>query len=57
MISRVADHCFLRVLDSWVAARQTESLDSNAVHELLTHVVHEVHAIGATLGKELLGAG
>jgi uncharacterized alpha-E superfamily protein len=47
----------LRVLDTWVAAREKESLDGTAVHDLLTHVVDEVHAIGATLGKELLGAG
>jgi uncharacterized alpha-E superfamily protein len=48
----------LRVLDTWVAARQRESLDGGgAVHELLTHVVDEVHSIGIMLGKELLGAG
>jgi uncharacterized alpha-E superfamily protein len=46
----------LRVLDTWVAARQKESLDGNAVHDLLTHVVDEVHSIGQTLGKELLGS-
>jgi uncharacterized alpha-E superfamily protein len=44
----------LRVLDAWVAARRDEPLTS--VHELLTHVVDEVHAIGVTLGTELLGA-
>ncbi|MFT3697559.1 MAG: alpha-E domain-containing protein [Kofleriaceae bacterium] len=43
----------LRVLDAWVAARAKEPLVS--VHDLLTHVVDEVHAIGATLGRELLG--
>ncbi len=47
----------LRVLDTWVAARRKESLTGSTVHELLTHVVDEVHAIGATLGKELFGAG
>ena len=47
----------LRVLDTWVAAREKESLDANGVHDLLTHVVDEVSAIGVTLGKELLGAG
>jgi uncharacterized alpha-E superfamily protein len=46
----------LRVLDTWVSARQHESLDAGGVHDLLTHVVDEVHAIGGTLGKELLGA-
>ncbi len=47
----------LRVLDAWVAARQAEPLPGTAVHELLTHVVDEVHDICGTLGKELLGAG
>jgi uncharacterized alpha-E superfamily protein len=46
----------LRVLDTWVAARQKELLAGNGVHDLLTHVVDEVHAIGQTLGKELLGS-
>jgi uncharacterized alpha-E superfamily protein len=42
----------LRVLDSWVDARRAEPI--SGVHELLTHVVDEVHAICETLGKELL---
>jgi uncharacterized alpha-E superfamily protein len=46
----------LRVLDTWVAARQQEPLVGPGVHDLLTHVVDEVHAICGTLGKELLGA-
>ncbi|MBA3541746.1 MAG: alpha-E domain-containing protein [Deltaproteobacteria bacterium] len=46
----------LRVLDRWVAARQNESLAGTALHDLLTHVVDEVHEICGTLGKELLGA-
>jgi uncharacterized alpha-E superfamily protein len=46
----------LRVLDTWVAARQKEPLSGGGVHELLTHVVDEVHEICGTLGKELLGA-
>ncbi len=47
----------LRVLDTWVAARIKDPLVGSSVHELLTHVVDEVHAICGTLGKELLGAG
>jgi len=47
----------LRVLDTWVAARRQEPLAGGAVHELLTHVVDEVHEICGTLGTELLGAG
>jgi uncharacterized alpha-E superfamily protein len=43
----------LRVLDAWVGARVA---DPGEVHELLTHVVDEVHAICGTLGHELLGA-
>jgi uncharacterized alpha-E superfamily protein len=46
----------LRVLDAWVTARHNEALIGDAVHELLTHVVDEVHEICGTLGKELLGA-
>ncbi len=46
----------LRVLDTWVAARRKEPLAGEAVHDLLTHVVDEVHEICGTLGKELLGA-
>jgi uncharacterized alpha-E superfamily protein len=46
----------LRVLDTWVAARRQEPLPGAAVHDLLTHVVDEVHEICGTLGKELLGA-
>jgi uncharacterized alpha-E superfamily protein len=45
----------LRVLDTWVAARANEPLTSASVHELLTHVVDEVHEICELLGKELLG--
>jgi uncharacterized alpha-E superfamily protein len=47
----------LRVLDAWVAARGKEPLTGRSVHELLTHVVDEVHAICGTLGSEPLGAG
>jgi uncharacterized alpha-E superfamily protein len=44
----------LRVLDAWVAARNKEPFTGGGVHELLTHVVDEVHAICGTLGTELL---
>lgn len=46
----------LRILDTWVATRRKEPLAGAAVHDLLTHVVDEVHEICGTLGKELLGA-
>jgi uncharacterized alpha-E superfamily protein len=46
----------LRVLDTWVAARRTEPLAAAGVHDLLTHVVDEVHGICETIGRELLGA-
>jgi uncharacterized alpha-E superfamily protein len=46
----------LRVLDAWVGARNGEPLSSAAVHDLVTHVVDEVHEICGSLGKELLGA-
>jgi uncharacterized alpha-E superfamily protein len=47
----------LRVLDTWVSAREKEPLSGTGVHDLLTHVVDEVASIGQTLGKELLAAG
>jgi uncharacterized alpha-E superfamily protein len=46
----------LRVLDIWVASRAKEPLVGPSVHDLLTHVVDEVHEICGLLGKELLGA-
>ncbi len=46
----------LRVLDTWVAARAKDPLLNGSVHDLLTHVVDEVHEICGLLGKELLGA-
>ncbi|MBA3819946.1 MAG: alpha-E domain-containing protein [Deltaproteobacteria bacterium] len=46
----------LRILEAWVTARQKEPLAGTAVHDVLTHVVDEVHEICGALGKELLGA-
>ncbi|MCX5748106.1 MAG: alpha-E domain-containing protein [Proteobacteria bacterium] len=46
----------LRVLATWIDARKTEPLTGRGVHDLLTHVVDEVHEICAALGRELLGA-
>jgi uncharacterized alpha-E superfamily protein len=46
----------LRILDTWVAERAAEPLPAASIHDLLTHVVDEVHQICGTLGKELLGA-
>ncbi|HEY4243815.1 MAG TPA: alpha-E domain-containing protein [Kofleriaceae bacterium] len=43
----------LRILDTWVTAQQPTGA---GVHDLLTHVVDEVHEICGTLGVELLGA-
>ncbi len=45
----------LRVLDELVRAQRHELRDGEDVHELLTTVVDETHAICETLGKELLG--
>lgn len=44
----------LRVLDAWVSARRNEPLSGTAVHDVLTHVVDEVHEICDTIGRELL---
>jgi uncharacterized alpha-E superfamily protein len=46
----------LRVLDTWVGARRTDPLAGTGVHDVLTHIVDEVHEICDTLGRELLGA-
>jgi uncharacterized alpha-E superfamily protein len=46
----------LRVLDAWVTARMKEPFVGAALHDLLTHVVDEVHMICGALGHELLGA-
>ena len=46
----------LRILDTWVDTRTKEPMPGTSVHDLLTHVVDEVHEICGTLGKELLGA-
>lgn len=45
----------LRVLDTWVTARGADPLAAAAIHDLLTHVVDEVHAICSSLATELLG--
>ncbi len=45
----------LRVLDAWIGKREQEPLSGAAVHDVLTHVVDEVHEICGLLGKELLG--
>ena len=47
----------LRVLDALGRRARPASRSAVAsVHDLLTHVVDEVHAICGTLGRELLGA-
>ena len=47
----------LRVLDELVRTQRHEIVDGDDVHELLTTVVDETHAICDHLGKELLGHG
>ncbi len=45
----------LRVLDELVRTERDELRDSEAVHDLLTEVVDEAHAICDGLGRELFG--
>jgi uncharacterized alpha-E superfamily protein len=45
----------LRILDELVRAQRSELHDGEDVHELLTTVVDETHAIHDSLAKELLG--
>lgn len=46
----------LAALHAWLAERAPEEL-SGDVHEILTHVVDEVHAICSAIASELLGYG
>jgi uncharacterized alpha-E superfamily protein len=46
----------LRALDELIASRPG-GLRGDAVHDLLTLVVDEIHAVCDSLGKELLGHG
>jgi uncharacterized alpha-E superfamily protein len=45
----------LEQLHDWLAKRSPEQLSSDAVHEILTHVVDEVHGICDSIGAEFLG--
>jgi uncharacterized alpha-E superfamily protein len=45
----------LRVLDAWLAEKTPASLAGDATHDVLTHVVDEVHAICDEVGQEFLG--
>jgi uncharacterized alpha-E superfamily protein len=47
----------LEELDEWLAAIGPDSLTGARVHEVLTHVVTEVHEVCAGVGRELLGQG
>lgn len=48
----------LRVLDRWLSEQTSQTLaPSDAVHEVLTHVVDETQQICEELGRELLGHG
>ncbi|MBK9519903.1 MAG: alpha-E domain-containing protein [Anaeromyxobacter sp.] len=45
----------LRALESWVVDEAGAHVDAAELHELLTHVVDETHAITVDIGKELFG--
>jgi uncharacterized alpha-E superfamily protein len=45
----------LRALTAWVLDEAGPAADGGALHDLLTHVVDETHAICAEIGRELLG--
>jgi uncharacterized alpha-E superfamily protein len=47
----------LRVLDELVRAERRELRDPDDVHQLLTEVVDETHAICESLGREMFGRG
>jgi uncharacterized alpha-E superfamily protein len=43
----------LRALESWVVDEAGPHVDAGELHELLTHVVDETHAIATDIGREL----
>jgi uncharacterized alpha-E superfamily protein len=45
----------LSALHAWLVARTPEDLSGNGMHEMLTHVIDEVHGICSEIGVELLG--
>jgi uncharacterized alpha-E superfamily protein len=45
----------LRALESWVVDEAGPHVDAGELHELLTHVVDETHAIATDIGRELFG--
>jgi uncharacterized alpha-E superfamily protein len=45
----------LRALESWVIDEAGPHIDGGELHELLTHVVDETHAICNDIGRELFG--
>ena len=45
----------LRALETWVVDEAGPHVDAGELHELLTHVVDETHAIANDLGRELFG--
>jgi uncharacterized alpha-E superfamily protein len=42
-------------LEAWLASVAAEELHGARVHEVLTHVVNETHAVGDAIGAELWG--
>jgi uncharacterized alpha-E superfamily protein len=45
----------LRALAAWVLDEAGPAIDGGTLHDLLTHVVDETHAVCADIGRELLG--
>jgi uncharacterized alpha-E superfamily protein len=45
----------LRALEAWLNAVAPEELQGARIHDALTHVVNEVHAVCDAVGSELLG--
>jgi uncharacterized alpha-E superfamily protein len=45
----------LRTLEAWVVDEAGPHIDGGELHELLTHVVDETHAICEDIGRELFG--
>jgi uncharacterized alpha-E superfamily protein len=47
----------LRALETWIGALSPDELQGSRVHDALTHIVDEVHAVCDAISSELLGQG
>ena len=56
VIGRTREH-LKQSLDAWLQDISAETISRDGFHDILTHVVDEVHTICSEVGVELLGQG